>query len=147
MKEQVLDAMSLERERGITIKMAPVRMEYKDFILNLIDTPYFPELDGSILACESYLLSKRDINARYKVLRLKKVFEKISGLIVGYNHGSDDPKILGNDRDIKDIVLEATAGYDFPIMEVGEIGHRVENIILPIGGKAKLDATNRTLKL
>lgn len=116
-------------------------------ILNLIDTPYFPELDGSILACESYLLSKRDINARYKVLRLKKVFEKISGLIVGYNHGSDDPKILGNDRDIKDIVLEATAGYDFPIMEVGEIGHRVENIILPIGGKAKLDATNRTLKL
>jgi len=43
MQEQVLDSMELERERGITIKMQPVRMQYsyksQEYILNLIDTP------------------------------------------------------------------------------------------------------------
>src|SRR3989338_985889 len=39
LKPQYLDSLESERERGITIKMAPVRMEYKNHILNLIDTP------------------------------------------------------------------------------------------------------------
>src|SRR3989338_7311645 len=39
MRPQYLDQLELERERGITIKMAPVRMKYNNYILNLIDTP------------------------------------------------------------------------------------------------------------
>lgn len=39
MRDQVLDSMELERERGITIKMQPVRMKHGNYVLNLIDTP------------------------------------------------------------------------------------------------------------
>jgi len=39
MRPQYLDMMALEQERGVTIKMQPVRMEYKNYVLNLIDTP------------------------------------------------------------------------------------------------------------
>lgn len=60
MQDQILDSMELERERGITIKMQPVRMQHGDFVLNLIDTPghidFSYEVSRALKAVEGSIL-------------------------------------------------------------------------------------------
>lgn len=117
-----------------------------DAFMQLVGTDYCPTLDGSILFLEAYRLQKRHIQALLATLKLKGVFESIGGLIIGYCLGSDAAG-TGNDRDLADIVLETTSDYTFPVIQIGEIGHQVENLILPIGTTIEIDTRSLSLAL
>ncbi len=113
----------------------------------LYRTEYAPDVTGNILVLEFYKCGKQEIHGVLARFKLWGVLDKVSGLVVGYCLGSDQPGVKGNERTMKDLVLEVTSDYNFPVMQIGEIGHNVENIMLPIGARARLDATAKTFEI
>jgi GTP-binding protein LepA len=107
MKDQVLDSMELERERGITIKMQPVRMEYRfnneNYVLNLIDTP-------------------GHIDFSYEVSRALKAVEG-SILLVDATQGIQAQTLttLQMARDSGLVIIPVLSKIDSPLARVDEI--------------------------
>ncbi len=124
MREQVLDSMDLERERGITIKMQPVRMQYKvgadEYSLNLIDTPghidFSYEVSRALTAVEgAILLVDATQGVQAQTLTVLRAAQQLGLVIVPALSKIDSPlsrledvteqvvKLLGVDA--KDILL------------------------------------------
>jgi len=128
MKDQVLDQMELERERGITIKMQPVRMEYEKgiekYILNLIDTP-------------------GHIDFSYEVSRALKAVEG-SILLVDSTQGvqAQTLSVLSMARELGLVVIPVLSKVDSPLARIDDIKEEIvtllgcdEDEILEVSGK------------
>jgi len=115
MREQVLDNMELERERGITIKMQPVRMNYvhdgKTFILNLIDTP-------------------GHIDFSYEVSRALKAVEG-SILLVDATQGVQAQTLttLGMAQEVGLVIIPAVSKVDSPLARVLEVKSELAKLL------------------
>ncbi|MDB5266451.1 MAG: lepA [Parcubacteria group bacterium] len=115
MKEQVLDSMELERERGITIKMQPVRMQYKsegkEYILNLIDTP-------------------GHIDFSYEVSRALKAVEG-SILLVDATQGVQAQTLttLGMARDAGLVIIPVLSKIDSPLARIDDIKAEIVELL------------------
>lgn len=138
MKEQVLDSMELERERGITIKMTPVRMKYKtkdgvECILNLIDTPghidFSYEVSRSLRAVEgALLLIDATQGVQAQTMTTLEMAREAKIKIIPVINKIDSP--LAHTEDIKDEVVKLLSCTREEIICVsGKTGEGVPNLL------------------
>jgi len=154
MREQVLDTMDLERERGITIKAQAVRLDYRapdggQYVLNLIDTPghvdFSYEVSRSLAACEGALLlvdanqgvqAQTVANAYLAVeagLEIIPVVNKIDLPSAEPERAAEElSRILGGDPD-DTIFVSAKTGEG-----VGELTERIVDLVPPPSGDPRL---------
>ncbi|MCK4799920.1 LD-carboxypeptidase [Candidatus Parcubacteria bacterium] len=113
-------------------------------LVSLDGTDHRPNYKDSILFLEAFLSNINELDRVFTHFRQTKVFDEINGLILGHFYGSHltDRK---QDREIRDVISEVTKDYSFPILEIGEIGHNVENYIMPIGCNVTIDADKKTI--
>jgi GTP-binding protein LepA len=136
-KDQVLDSMDLERERGITIKSHAIQMDYKfegqEYILNLIDTPghvdFSYEVSRSIAACEGALLV---VDATQGIQA-----QTISNLYMAIDNDLEIIPVLNKmdleaamPEEIKDHIVDLIGCKRDEIIEAsGKTGYGVDNIL------------------
>ncbi len=140
MKEQVLDSMDLERERGITIKMQPVRMNYEfngeKYVLNLIDTPghidFSYEVSRALKAVEgSILLVDATQGVQAQTLTTLNMAKELGLKIIPVLSKIDSP--LARIADVKGEVSRVLNISESEILECsGKTGEGVENLLQQI---------------
>ncbi len=121
MQNQVLDSMELERERGITIKMQPVRMMYQGHILNLIDTPghidFSYEVSRALKAVEgSILLVDATQGVQAQTLTTLEMAKQTGLVIIPVLSKCDSPLAR-----IDEVKLEIVSLLDCPMESILEV--------------------------
>ncbi|MDI7276123.1 MAG: LD-carboxypeptidase, partial [Anaerolineae bacterium] len=112
-------------------------------LCRLLGTPYFPPLEafeGALFFWEEIGQSLSAIDRLLWQLRLAGVLERISGMLIGTARQTDEAITSEPLPTLQQVVLEATDGYDYPILAGMEFGHGIVSIPMPIGVRASLDA-------
>ncbi len=133
MMAQVLDSMELERERGITIKMQPVRMKYKDYVLNLIDTPghidFSYEVSRALRAVEGSILLVDSTQGVQAQTLTTLGMAKDAGLVIIPVLSKIDSPLARKDEVIKEIITLLGCKEEDIIQTSGKTGEGVANLL------------------
>lgn len=114
----------------------------------LLGSNYFPDYNKVIWFWEAVGLSPAMIDFHLRQFKNSGNLYKISGMIIGYLHDCSDKKYPEDNRPIKDIVLEVTKDYNFPIIKVDYFGHEVNSFYtFPLGINAIVDTYKTKFEL
>ena len=114
----------------------------------LLGTPYYPNLDEDVIFFwESIGQPLDELDAKLVHFRETGLFDKTKGMLIGKfrqetqgTSSSLGQKIKDMTDEIKELVMDITAGYDFPIIAGLDFGHYTPNLPLPLGLKARMDS-------
>ncbi len=113
----------------------------------LLGTPYYPKLDEDLIFFwESIGQPIDELDAKLVHFRESGLFDKTKGMLIGKfreevpdSSSNSGRRIKDMTDDIKELVLDITAGYDFPIIAGLDFGHYTPNLPLPMGLKAAME--------
>lgn len=151
MQPQVLDRMSIERERGITIKMQPVRMEWEGYILNLIDTPghvdFSYEVSRSLAAVEGAILLIDATQGVQAQTLTNLEFARKEKLVIIPAINKIDLAIADVEKTIKEVEKLLDVKREDILLVSGKTGENVEKLLRVVIEKVpapKLDFDNKS---
>lgn len=113
--------------------------------VQLCGTKYFPDLAGRILFLEDCNEKTYKLDLMLSTVKMQPGFNQIAGIVLGQFTGSAVSDAY--DGTLEQVLGEFLSGVNVPVVANVEYGHIPSRYILPIGGKAELDADNATLKI
>ncbi|MHB8105249.1 MAG: S66 peptidase family protein [Dehalococcoidales bacterium] len=120
---------------------------YLGAVTSLYRTSFWPKLGKTILFWEALLTQPQDIERQFTIAEAEGMFEKVTGMVVGKLVGceeKDDERML---PDIKEILLEITKEYGFPIIGNTDFGHSGIFMPMPEGILTEMDAEQLSIEL
>ncbi len=113
---------------------------YLPLIIGMDYIGYTNDMKDAILFFEG-VKNIKEMILDLSLLKQRGVFDDINGMIVGYHSGVE------NQLELADMIKDFTQGYNFPIIQIGELGHEIENYSFPIGVNATIDTDNLVISI
>jgi len=120
---------------------------YLGAITGLYRTSYWPSMENNILFWEAIQTQPHDIERQFTIAEAEGIFEKVTGMVVGKLVGCEEKDNEGMLPNVKEILLEITREYGFPIIGNADFGHSGIFMPIPEGLLAEVDAEQLSIEL
>jgi len=120
---------------------------YLGAITSLYRTSYWPSMENSILFWEALWTQPHEIERQFTIAEAEGMFDTVTGMVVGKLVGCEEKDYEGLLPDVRELILEITKNYGFPIIGNADFGHAGSFMSMPEGILAQMDAEALSIEL